>query len=223
MSAYSVDWVYVWQDLFPALLAVIHRTILATVVGYAGALVLGLLLALARRSRNRWITMPAAAYIEFVRTTPILVQIYFLFFVLPTWGILLAPWTTGLLAFALHYSTYTSEVFRAGLESVPKGQWEAATALNLKPWQAYREVIVPQAIPPVVPALGNYLIGMFKETPLLSTITIMELMATAKDFGQQTFRYFEPITMVGLFFIALSLIAAAMVQIVEGRVGRWGK
>ena len=86
----------------------------------------------------------------------------------------------------------------------------------------YRDIIVPQAVPPVVPALGNYLIGMFKETPLLSTITIMELMATAKDFGQQTFQYFEPITLVGIFFIVLSLIAAGIVQFVEGRLGRWG-
>ena len=182
-----------------------------------------MILALARRSQNRWISWPAAIYIEFVRSTPILVQIYFLFFVLPRWGVLLEPWTTGLLAFAFHYATYTSEVFRAGLESIPKGQWEAASALNMKPWQTYRDVIVPQAVPPVVPALGNYLIGMFKETPLLSTITIMELMATAKDFGQQTFRYFEPITMVGIFFIVLSLVAAALVQLVEGRLGRWGK
>ena len=74
----------------------------------------------------------------------------------------------------------------------------------------------------MVPALGNYLIGMFKETPLLSTIIIMELLATAKDVGQQTFQYYEPITMVGVFFIVLSLVAAAFVQVTEGRLGRWG-
>ena len=82
----------------------------------------------------------------------------------------------------------------------------------MKPWHVYRDVVIPQAVPPVVPALGNYLIGMFKETPLLSTITIMELMATAKDLGQQTFRYFEPITLVGIFFILLSLVAAGIIQ-----------
>ena len=223
MSPLTIDWPYVWFDLIPALSGVVHRTILATVVGFAGAVVIGLLLAMARRSRIPWLRVPALCYIEFIRTTPILVQIYFLFFVLPRWGVLLDPWTTGLLAFALHYATYTSEVFRAGLDSIPKGQFEAAASLNMKPWHVYRDVIVPQAVPPVVPALGNYFIGMFKETPLLSTITIMELMATAKDFGQQTFQYFEPITLVGLFFIALSLVAAGIVQIVEGRLGRWGR
>ncbi len=112
----------------------------------------------------------------------------------------------------MHYACYCSEVYRAGLDGIPRGQWEAATALNLSPARTYWDVIIPQAIPPVVPALGNYLIGMFKETPLLSAIAVVELMQTAKIIGSETFRYLEPITMVGVFFLIMSLISAAGVR-----------
>jgi polar amino acid transport system permease protein len=118
----------------------------------------------------------------------------------------------------LHYSTYTSEVYRAGLEAIPRGQWEAATALNFSPLRVYSNFIIPQAIPPIVPALGNYLVGMFKDSPLLSAIAVVELMQRAKIIGSETFRYLEPVTLVGLFFIALSLVASALIRRVEWRL-----
>ena len=122
--------------------------------------------------------------------------------------------TAGVLALGLHYGTYCSEVYRAGLENVPRGQWEASTALNLTTFHTFRDVILPQAIPPVVQALGNYLVALFKETPLLSAIAVLELMQTAKILGSETFRYTEPITLVGLFLV-FSLIAAGLVRLVE--------
>ena len=106
------------------------------------------------------------------------------------------------------------------MEGVPGGQWEAARALNLSPYRTYRDIILPQAIPPIVPALGNYLIGIFKDTPLLSVITIIELMARAKILGSETFRYMEPITMVGAFFLVMSLVASWLIQLVERRLKR---
>ena len=144
-----------------------------------------------------------------------LIQIFFLFFVFPRFGIVIPAFAAGVMALGLHYACYCSEVYRAGLDGVPRGQWEAAVALNLGPLQTYRDVIIPQAIPPVVPALGNYLIGMFKETPLLSAIAVLELMQTAKIIGSETFRYLEPITMVGAFFLVMSLVSAAGVRRVE--------
>jgi polar amino acid transport system permease protein len=119
------------------------------------------------------------------------------------------------LALGLHYGAYCSEVYRAGLANVPKGQWEASIALNLSPWTTFKDVILPQAIPPVVPALGNYLVALFKETPLLSVIAVLELMQTAKILGSETFRYVEPITLVGAFFLVFSLISAALIRRVE--------
>ena len=151
--------------------------------------------------------------VEFIRSTPLLIQIFFLFFVLPEFGIVLDAFTAGVLALGLHYGAYCSEVYRAGLEAVPRGQWEAATALNLDQLATFRDIILPQALPPVVPALGNYLVALFKETPLLSAIAVLELMQTAKILGSETFRYNEPITLVGLFFLAMSLVSAAGIRI----------
>ena len=90
-----------------------------------------------------------------------------------------------MLALGIHYAAYCSEVYRAGFDNIPRGQWEASTALNLTPWHTFRDVIIPQAIPPVVPALGNYLVALFKETPLLSAIAVLELMQTAKIIGSR--------------------------------------
>src|SRR5690606_29780824 len=106
----------------------------------------------------------------------LLIQLYFLYYVLPTTGIVLSPMVTGVIGLGLHYSSYTAEVYRAGINAVPRGQWEAARSLHLNRWQTYRHVILPQAIPPMIPVLGNYLIAMFKDTPLLSAITIVEML-----------------------------------------------
>lgn len=211
------DWGYAW-DIAPRLAEGLAVTIQATVLGMAVALTLGLVLALARRSRYRLLAWPTGALVEFVRSTPLLVQIYFLFYVLPDAGLRLSPLATGVLALGVHYAAYCSEVYRAGLESVPKGQWEAAAALNLGRWRAMRDIIIPQAIPPVVPALGNYLVAMFKDTPLLSAITVLEVLQAAKLTGSETFRYVEPLTLVGALFLVLSLLSAAGIRWVEVRL-----
>jgi len=208
------DWQFALQIL-PQLARAALVTIEATFLGFAVAAVLGLVLALLRRSHNPWTSAITGGFIEFIRSTPVLIQIFFLFFVFPRFGIVIPAFAAGVLALGLHYACYCSEVYRAGLEGVPRGQWEAAVALNLGPLRTYRDVIIPQAIPPVVPALGNYLIGMFKETPLLSAIAVLELMQTAKIIGSETFRYLEPITMVGAFFLVMSLVSAAGVRRVE--------
>lgn len=211
------DWGFAWQIL-PLLLKASVITIQATVIGFAIALTLGLLLAVMRRSKSRFVSWPVGFFIEFVRSTPVLVQIYFLYFVLPEFGIVLPAMVAGLVGLGVHYSTYTSEVYRAGIDGIPKGQWEAATALNFSPYRVYRNIVIPQAIPPIVPALGNYLIAMFKDTPLLSAIAVVELMQRAKIIGSETFRYLEPITLVGVFFLVMSLAAAAVVRRVEARL-----
>jgi polar amino acid transport system permease protein len=210
-----------WQfalEILPQLARAAVVTIEATFLGFALAAVLGLALALLRRSRNPWISALTGGFVEFIRSTPVLIQIFFLFFVFPRFGIVIPAFAAGVMALGLHYACYCSEVYRAGLDGIPRGQWEAAVALNLGPLRTYRDVIIPQAIPPVVPALGNYLIGMFKETPLLSAIAVLELMQTAKIIGSETFRYLEPITMVGAFFLVMSLVSAAGVRRVEAWV-----
>jgi polar amino acid transport system permease protein len=202
-------------EILPQLARAAVVTIESTFVGFALAATLGLVLALLRRSKNPWTSMITGGFVEFIRSTPVLIQIFFMFYVFPQFGVVIPAFIAGVLALGIHYASYCSEVYRAGLEAIPRGQWEAATALNLSPHHTYRDIIIPQAIPPVVPALGNYLIGMFKETPLLSAIAVVELMQTAKIIGSETFRYLEPITMVGVFFLIMSLISAAGVRRVE--------
>jgi len=213
------DWTFALQVL-PLLARGSVVTVEATIVGFALALVLGLALALARSTHRKLIAWPIASFVEFVRSTPLLVQLYFLYFVLPDYGIALPAFTTGVIALGVHYACYTSEVFRAGLESVPKGQWNAAVALNLTRFQTYRHVILPQMLPPIIAPLGNYLIAMFKETPLLSAITVMELLMTAKIIGSESFRYMEPITIVGALFLIMSLCSSVLIRKVEARMGQ---
>jgi len=213
------DWNYTWE-IMPVLLRASVVTVEATLLGFLLAAVLGLVLAILRMSKNNWVSIPTAGFIEFIRSTPVLIQIFFIYFVFPEFGVVLPAMTAGVLALGLHYGCYCSEVYRAGIECVPRGQWEASTALNLSPYVTFRDIIIPQAIPPIVPALGNYLVALFKETPLLSAIAVLELMQTAKILGSQSFRYVEPITLVGVFFLVMSLVAAAIIRQVEAWLNR---
>jgi polar amino acid transport system permease protein len=208
------DWNYA-AEAFPLLAEASLITIQATVLGFFVALTVGLLFAIGRMVGPMWSRMAVGGLVEFIRSTPLLIQIFFLYYVMPEFGVTLDAMPTGVLALGLHYGAYCSEVYRAGLANVGKGQWEASIALNLSSWTTFKDVILPQAIPPVVPALGNYLVALFKETPLLSVIAVLELMQTAKILGSENFRYVEPITLVGLFFLVFSLISAVLIRRVE--------
>jgi polar amino acid transport system permease protein len=207
-------------ELLPLLLRATLLTIEATVGGMALALVGGLVLTVLRLGFPGPISRLATAYIEFVRSTPLLIQLFFLFYVLPRYGVAFDPLLTGIVALGLHYSAYTAEVYRAGILSVPPGQWEAATALNFSTRRTWTRIILPQALPPVIPALGNYVVSMFKDTPLLATITVSELLGTALNEAGQTYRYFEPLTIVGLIFLGLSYPSALLIRRLELRYAR---
>jgi polar amino acid transport system permease protein len=207
-------------SILPLLLKASVITIEATLVSFVIALVGGLVLALVFRAKLPLISWPIWAAAQFIRSTPLLMQIYFLFFVLPEFGITLPPFTTGVIGLGTHYSCYIAEVYRAGLEAVPKGQWEAAVALNYSKPRAMAEIILPQAVPPMIPVLANYLIAMFKDTPILASITVIELMQTANIVASEKFLYVEPMTLVGLIFLAMSLIASAVVRLLEDRLAR---
>lgn len=212
------DWGYAF-DILPLLLRGLAVTVEATVLGSALAFGLGLVFALIRRSEIPVLSQVTWAFIEFVRSTPLLVQLFFLYFVLPDLGLTLGALATGVIGLGLHYATYTSEVYRAGIEAVPRGQWEACTALCLPRSSEWLHVILPQVIPRILPALGNYMISMFKETPLLLGISVVELVGAAREAGSETFRYTEPLTMAGLFFLAVSYPCSVVVRRLERQVG----
>ena len=212
------SWDFTFEVVLPRMWEAAGVTVWATVVSFLFALVGGLVLMLLKTHRSPWISRPATEFIEFIRATPLLVQIFFLFFLLPGFGIVLPPLTTGILAIAIYNSALCAEVYRAGFESVPKGQWEACIALNMSPYRTYRDVIIPQSLPPVVPALGNYLVAIFKETPLLSFVAVAEIMQISKLIGAEYYRFTEAVTIAGLFFLVMSLIAAFLIRIVDNYI-----
>ncbi|MFC4888664.1 ectoine/hydroxyectoine ABC transporter permease subunit EhuD [Streptomyces beijiangensis] len=181
---------------------------------------LGLVWAIAFRAPTRFIRWPVNVITEFIRNTPLLVQLFFLFFVLPDWGVQFSALTTGTVAIGVHYSTYTAQVYRAGIDAVPAGQWEAATALSLPVTRTWTAVILPQAIRRVVPALGNYVIAMLKDTPLVVAISVLDLLGQARLESSHTFQYTEPLTVVGVAFILIAYPASLLVRALERRLVR---
>jgi polar amino acid transport system permease protein len=211
------DWAFA-AEVLPLILQGLVLTVQLTLLGSLVAFSLGLVLAVLLRGPLP-VAIVVRGFIEFVRSTPLLVQVFFLFYVLPDIGILIPPFATGVIALGLHYATYTADVYRAGIDAVPRGQWEAATALSLPRSRVWTGVVLPQAIPRVIPALGNYVISMFKETPILIAITLLDIVGWAREAGGRTFSYDEPYTIAGLLFLALSYPASLLVRRLERRVG----
>lgn len=212
------NWEFAWEVL-PRMWEGMVVIIQATFLGITIAMILGLFLALGRRSQRRWISWPFAAFIDFIRSTPLLIQLFFVFFALPEMGIVLNAFTSLVLGLGVHYATYASEAYRAGINAVEKGQWEAATALNLSPSTTWIKVVLPQAIPKVIPALGNFLVAMIKDAPLGSSIGVAGVLFVARSIGSQTFQYVETMTIAGVLFLAVSVPAALFVQFLERKYG----
>ncbi|MDT7729299.1 MAG: polar amino acid transport system permease protein [Actinomycetota bacterium] len=205
----------------PLLLEGLVVTLELTLLGSLVAYVLGVVFALVRRSGIPVVSQFVYLFVEFVRSTPLLIQIFVLYYLLPpTTGIRMSAFATGVVALGVHYACYTSEVYRAGIDAVPKGQWEAATALSLPRRRVWTGIILPQAVPRVLPALGNYTISMFKETPLLLAVGLLDVLNRAKQVGAETFRVIEPYTLAGLLFLLISYPASILVRRLERRAGQ---
>lgn len=203
--------------LLDGLLVTVELTLLGSVLAYA----LGIVFALLRRAGIPVLSPVVGAVVEFIRSTPLLIQVFTLYYLVePAIGLKLSGFVTGVIALGVHYACYTADVYRAGIEAVPAGQWEAAVALNLPRRRVWTGVVLPQAIPRVLPALGNYTISMFKEVPLLLAIGVLDVLNRAKEVGAETFRVIEPYTLAGMLFLLVSLPASILVRRVERRVGQ---
>ena len=218
------DWGFFFA-MVPDFLKALWVTSKGTLAGFALAIVLGLFLALGRRSERRLVRWPFAVFIEFIRSTPLLIQLFFIFFALPRIEWIpeslrvLNPITTLMVGLGVHYATYCSEAYRAGINSVPQGQWEAATAMNLSPFTTWTRIILPQAIPNVLPALGNFLVAGFKDAPLGATVQVTGVLFFADTLSSRVFRSVEPLTLVGVGFLVVSIPAAFLIRRLEGRIG----
>lgn len=208
------DWGFAFEAFPDMLMAFLQVTLLVTVLGTLIAAILGLIIAILLRVLPRPLAWIVRWVANFIRMTPLVVQLIFVF-----WTFLwMDPVTIGIIVFGVHYATYMSEVYRAGIDSVPQGQWEATTALSMSAVRTWRKVIVPQALRSTVPSLGNYAISMFKDTPFLIVISVPEMVTIAGEIGSPTFRYTEVYVIAGLIFLAASYPTAVLVNRLEKRL-----
>ncbi|WP_298038215.1 ectoine/hydroxyectoine ABC transporter permease subunit EhuD [uncultured Microbacterium sp.] len=189
-------------------------TLVVTVIGSIIAAVLGLAIALGRRTAPRPIASIITLLMNFVRMTPLVVQLLFAYYVFTT----VSPLVLGIVIIGIHYATYMAEVYRAGIEAVPPGQWEASTALSMSRGRTWAAVIIPQALRSTLPSLGNYVISMFKDTPFLMVITVTEMVRQAQLYGGKNFRYVEAIIIAGLIYLVASYLSSLLTRRLEKRL-----
>ncbi|PYF03967.1 ectoine/hydroxyectoine ABC transporter permease subunit EhuD [Ureibacillus chungkukjangi] len=205
-------------EAFPLVLQGLGLTVGLTFACFGFALLFGFVWIFLRRIPNKPIVWICTWVMEFIRSTPPLVQLFFLYYawpVVPVVGVTLEPFTCAVLGIGIHYSTYIGEIYRSGIEGVDKGQWEASTALNFSNADKWKKIILPQAIPPTIPMLGNYFIIMFKEVPLASVIGVGGILFMANSYGASHFAYLEPLTIVGIIFLALSYPSSILIRKLE--------
>jgi polar amino acid transport system permease protein len=213
----TYDWSVVWEYR-GVLLQGAWTTIELTVLTMALALGGGLALAVLRMSRFRAIRAAATAFVEFFRATPLILQIYWVFYVLPaTFDIRLSAFATALLGLSLNVSAFNSETFRAGITSIRRGQWHAALALGMTRGQVMRTVILPQAVWRVLPALASTWVSLFKDTSLVATIAVADLAYNALQIRARTYRILEVLTAMAVLYWAMGYPQAKLVDWIHRR------
>jgi polar amino acid transport system substrate-binding protein len=206
----------------PTLVQAAGMTILLSVVSFPLAIGIGVLVALGRLYGPGWLRAPLTAYVEFLRGTPLMLQLYFIFFVLPEVGINVPALATAILGLAINYSAYESEIYRAGLQAIPPGQMEAALSLGLTRAQAIRTVVLPQAFRIVIPPVVNDFIALFKDTSVCSVITVIELTKQFSILSKSTLAILEMMGLTALLYLAMSYPLSLAARYVEKRLGNTG-
>jgi polar amino acid transport system permease protein len=218
-TAGRVEWGFILQS-GPYILGGIWITILVSVLSIMLATVLAILGALGRLSTNPVIYAIATLYVSLVRGTPLLVQIIFVFYALPQAGIVLPPIPTGIIALGFNYGAYMTEIFRAGIQAVPRGQSEAAQALGMPQSHTFRRIVLPQAVRIVIPAIGNEFIAMIKDSSLVSIITVQELLWRAQNIGRAEFQTLPAIFLAALAYWSLTIVFSLFQDRLERRLAR---
>jgi ABC-type amino acid transport system permease subunit len=170
-----------------------------------------------RMSRHLSVRLPFEAYVEVIRGTPLILQLFYVYYVLPSAGIQLEPFTAAIVALTMNYTAYLSEVYRGGIKAVPDGQRNAAAALGMTPAKSFIRIILPQAFRIVTPTLGNYFIALFKDTALASVVTVNELLYTGNLVSSSTYQYFTVYTVTGILYFIAGFPASLMVRYLEKR------
>lgn len=214
------DWHLAWESL-PFLLGGIPATLSVSFIGMALGLVLGFFLALARGSGRIILRWPARVYISFMRGTPILVFLFILYSGLPVIGIQLSAFLAASLAFGLNSAAYIAEINRSALSSVPGGQWESATALNMGYWQTMWHIILPQAIRIAIPPLTNVNLDLVKATSLAAVITVPELFQKAQIVAGRTYDSMTMYILVALIYWPICMLISYLQDRLEKRYSKF--
>ncbi|WP_017473822.1 ectoine/hydroxyectoine ABC transporter permease subunit EhuD [Amphibacillus jilinensis] len=207
-----------FSEAFPYVLEGLTTTVAVTISTFIFAMIFGFVWLFLRRIPLRPVNWTVTWIMEFIRSTPPIIQLFFMYLawpVVPYVGVTLSPFACAVIGLGVHFSTYIGEIYRSGIESVGKGQWEASTALNLSLLDKWRHIILPQAIPPTIPMLGNYFIILFKEVPITATISVQGILYMANTFGSQNWAYIEALTIVGLILLVLSYPSAVLIRKLE--------
>ena len=211
----DLDFLATWAGF---ILGGIPITIAVSVTSIVFATIFAVLGALGRLSRTAPIYAAATLYVSLVRGTPLIVQVFFVFLALPEFGIVLPAFIAGCLALSFNYGAYMTEIFRAGIQAVPRGQVEAAAALGMTERQTMRRVVLPQAIRIVIPAIGNEFIAMIKDSALVSFVALQELFWRARTVGSAHFQSFSTLTMAALVYWGLTIVFSLVQERIEKRL-----
>lgn len=203
--------------LVPQLLEGLELTLLVAVASAIGALLWGLLLTWPRLSSRASVRVPVIGYIELVRNSPLLVQLYLLYFALPMVGVFIPAFWCGVIAIVAQHGAFLCETYRAGIESIGRGQWEAARSIGLRGFKLFRLVILPQALLRVAPALTNQLVILVKDTSLVSAIGVMEMTLMAKISIERSAATFEVFVVVGVLYLILTTLVGLAGRLAESR------
>lgn len=213
---YKLNFSVIWKNL-PLLLKGAWLTVEVSTGAIIAAILVGIVMGVAKTSRHQFLRLPAAWYVEAFRNTPLLIQIFFIYFGLPQIGLKLSPFMSGFTALVLYTGAYNTEIVRAGLEAIPKGQIEAARSLGFTELQTIRHIIVPQAFRISLPALSNNFIALLKNSSLVSVIGMVELTFIGNDLTAWTFRAFEVYGAVTVIYLILVFNLSWILAMIERR------
>ena len=217
----SSTWDLIWRNLWPMLVATVTKTIPLTAISFVLGLVIALVVALARLSSIGPLSAVARVYVSLIRGTPLLVQLFLVFYALPQVGVVIDPFPAAVLAFSLNVGGYAAEVIRAAILSIPKGQWEASETIGMGYSTTLQRVILPQAARVAVPPLSNTLISLVKDTSLASTILVTELLRVAQLAAAPTFDFFALYGVAAVYYWVICLILSSLQNRLETRLERY--
>ncbi|WP_269217433.1 amino acid ABC transporter permease [Metabacillus sp. B2-18] len=221
ITAEMGGWELFMNSLLPMLSGAIQYTIPLTLISFVGGLILALLLAMMRLSKSRAIQLPSIIFVSAIRGTPLLVQLFIIFYGLPNIGVNLDPFISAVIAFILNVGAYGSEIIRASILSIPKGQWEAAHTIGMPRWTALRRIILPQAARVSVPPLSNSFISLVKDTSLASLVLVAELFRKAQEIAARTYDFLLLYVEAALIYWVICFVLSLVQVVIEKRLDRY--